>query len=269
MRLNVYAVLTALLLCTTANAAPVELVKAHSVTAPGGRYGQGPNQLFNFSIKVDNLALHKKVSIHYADADGQWRSMPATFSQAISGQQELWQGGWTRSLEGGSIAPLNLQFAIKYEVNGSTYWDNNGGRNYRLAASSGELLTRPVLLDHALAVAPHSGADGSSKPGFFQGGVLLQNLGYAKEVKIHYSLNNWATVKLINANFTEARLLQGQMVSYPNSNGVEYWQFHSEGAALQQATASQIVFAVSYKVNGVTYWDNNFGQNYRVTITRY
>ena len=100
-------------------------------------------------------------------------------------------------------------------------------------------------------------------------GVLLKNLGYAKEVKVHYSYDNWTNVHVANAMFQANRFLGYSNVTYPNANGVEYWSFYTNSAEAQNSTASEVQFAVSYKVNGVTYWDNNFGQNYRVTITRY
>lgn len=37
-----------------------------------------------------------------------------------------------RYFKTGGDLPVTIQFAIKYEVNGNTYWDNNDGNNYKV-----------------------------------------------------------------------------------------------------------------------------------------
>ncbi|MBQ1783183.1 MAG: hypothetical protein II007_06000 [Gammaproteobacteria bacterium] len=259
------------LFTTLATATPVELLKASSRL--GSKYGYSW-QDFSFNIRVDNLAFSKKVSIYYRDSDGQWKARPAVFARMIDGNQEVWQAGWQRSLNSpyDTNPALDLEFVVKYEVNGTTYWDNNNSQNYQLARNGGELITVPVLADGAYATAPYTynyNGNTGTVPGSFSVDVLLQNLGYGKEVKIHYSYDNWTNVHVANAVFQANSYLGYSNVTYPNVNGVEYWSFYTNAAEAQNSAASEVQFTVSYKVNGVTYWDNNFGQNYRVTITKH
>ncbi len=252
-------------------AAPVELTKASSRT--GGKYGYSW-QDFSFEIQVDNLAFAKQVDIYYRDSDGQWKTKAATFLRSAATNKELWSTSWVRALNGPYEANpvLDIEFAVKYQVNGQTYWDNNGGKNFKLKANSGELITRPVLADGATAVAPYDyNYDGNTGhvDGYLSVGALVQNLAFAKEVKVHYSYDNWATSHVGNAIFQNNRMVGYSNVSYPNSNNVEFWSFYTNGPTAQNATATTVKYAVSYKVNGVTYWDNNYGQNYSLSITKY
>lgn len=251
-----------------ASADNVDLLKASSRTS--SKYGFSW-QDFSFDIRVDNLAYSKNVAIYYLDSDGQWKEHAAVYARPIDGNQEIWQAGWSRSLNDPyqSNPPLDMEFVVKYEVAGQTYWDNNNGANYHLNANSGELITGEVYADGAFASAPYTvnyNGNSSAISGYFQVGVLLKNLGYSKEVKVHYSYDNWQTTYVANAMFQPGRMQGYSYVTYPNPNGVEYWYFYTSGAEAQNHDASQVKFAVSYTVNGVTYWDNNFGQNYSVDI---
>ncbi len=253
---------------SSAYAQSVDLLKASSRLH--SRYGY-EWQSTAFDIRVDNLAYDKQIDIYYRDADGEWKTQAAVFAGTIDGNQELWHAGWNRTISGPyeDNEPLDLEFVVRYRVNGQEYWDNNSGANYQLAANDGELLTTPVYKDYANAYAPYdydySGNQGHVN-GAFSVGVLLQNLGYEKAVTIHYTLDNWQTVYQGQADFVPGRAIGYSWVTYPNPQGVEYWSFTAQGDEIQNATAEYIDYAISYTVNGVTYWDNNFGQNYRVAI---
>ena len=72
-----------------------------------------------------------------------------------------------------------------------------------------------------------------------------------KDIKVRYSYDNWTTFKETSAkyNFTER-------------NGVEIWSFEDN----IPSDAEQVKFAISYTVNGKTYWDNNFNENYTMNL---
>ena len=107
-------------------AAPVEVLKAHNYTM--SRYGQS-TQYLGATVSVDNLAYSKVVEIVYRDSDNQWKTVPATYRHGAGSNKEVWEAGWTRTTAGATQVPaLNLEFAVKYQVNGQTYWDNNGGQ---------------------------------------------------------------------------------------------------------------------------------------------
>ncbi|XP_030069905.1 protein phosphatase 1 regulatory subunit 3D [Microcaecilia unicolor] len=87
------------------------------------------------TVRVLNVAFHKTVAVRYTVSE--WRS-----------QQEaraVWQSGGAASdlfafclpvppflLQPGSA----LRFAVRYQVGGEEYWDNNDGQNYSLLCRS-------------------------------------------------------------------------------------------------------------------------------------
>ena len=249
----------------TASADAVNLLQASSRT---GSYHGYQWQDFEFDIRVDNIAYHKEVTVWYIDADGQWKSLAATYAHDIDGNQEMWHANWQRMLSRPgcvTLSPLDLVFNVVYKVAGQTYVDDRYGQQYYLPAGSGELITPPVLADGATAVAPYS-VNGSSYPGYFTVGVLVKNLAYHKRVAIHYTYDNWRTTHIGYATFQPSRTYGYSYVTYPNANGVEYWLFRTEGPEAQNPSATEVKYAVGYTVGGQTYWDNNFGQDYTVQV---
>lgn len=77
----------------------------------------------------------------------------------------------------------------------------------------------------------------------------VNNVAYNKVVGIRYTLNNWASYKDYN----------GYWVSHDNYANTDTFEIFSE-STIQPGTL--VKYAVYYKVNGATYWDNNYGKNY-------
>ena len=98
---------------------PVEIGLAISNSHPSGTGSftyEG-----SFKIIVQNRAFNKQVSI-LAQVGAVWKTTPQASTHALPGNLELW------------IAPASNsegQFVAKYKVNGTTYWDNNNGINYK------------------------------------------------------------------------------------------------------------------------------------------
>ncbi|WP_020407020.1 carbohydrate-binding protein [Hahella ganghwensis] len=254
---------------TVTSAQEVELLKADSRIH--GKYGF-TWQTYTMDILVDNLAYEKKVSISYLDDDGQWKELEASFSHMVSPEKEVWQLSRTRMLHHPNEPaqqPLNLIFRIKYEADGNVYLDDNQQRNYFISAGSGEYIRPTILVDYAGAVAPYDtnyGDNNTHFDGRFSVGVLLKNLGYTKDVKVHYTTDDWETTHISNLSFQHGRMLGYSWITYPNPHGVEYWSMTTTGPEMQDISVDQIEFVISYEVNGQTYWDNNFGQNYQVSV---
>ncbi len=254
---------------TSTLAGEISLIKADSRIH--GRYGFSW-QTYTVDILVENIAYDKKVSMHYLDSDGQWKQLQANFDHMIDSDKQVWRASATRMLHHPyepATQPLNLTFALEYEVDGNVYWDNNHGKNYFLPADSGEYIGSNIQVDYAGALAPYDAQYGENTThydGRFSVGVLLKNLGYAKNVKVHYTLDNWQTIHVKDLTFQYGRLVGYSWVIYPNANGVEYWSMTTTGPEMQDSSAGFVEYAISYEVNGETYWDNNFGQNYQIDI---
>jgi hypothetical protein len=96
------------------------------------------------SILVKNIAYEKNVTIRYSL--DQWQSFHDINAQWKCSEEEFLLGG--PSLEKGldrfefkvdlsqemkrDVTPHILQFAVCYQVNGETHWDNNQNKNYHI-----------------------------------------------------------------------------------------------------------------------------------------
>ncbi len=75
--------------------------------------------------KVKNLGYDKAVTLHYRDSTSDvWKDCPAKFDHAINEQEEVW-------CQAPNFKGEYIEYAIRYEVGGNTYWDNNNGKNYK------------------------------------------------------------------------------------------------------------------------------------------
>lgn len=77
-------------------------------------------------VKVKNIAYDKAVTLHYKNnITGEWVDNAAHYCYSLDDNYEIWEGSvyyWSM--------PGYVQFAIKYEVAGQTYWDNNDNNDY-------------------------------------------------------------------------------------------------------------------------------------------
>ena len=78
--------------------------------------------------------------------------------------------------------------------------------------------------------------------------TVLLNLGLIKKVKVRYTEDDWQSVKESDLKFEKSV-----------ENDLEIW---GTTVSLESKSTDKFHFAVSYEVNGVTYWDNNLGQNH-------
>ncbi|WP_236343712.1 Ig-like domain-containing protein [Paenibacillus plantiphilus] len=202
-----------------------------------------PSGCYEFSggIEVNNIGYQKEVYVHYTTGNGQWSDIPASYGGKTEGNLEGWSFKAAVADTGNPI-----QFAIKYIVNGQTYWDNNGNQNYRIGGSSApdRVLAKSFLsLDNAEFGASNA----------FSGRIYLKNITHHKKVTIRYTSDNWATYKEKDAVYTSP---------LPKSNNsLEYWDFNVDVAPNVKA----VKYVIGYVANGVTYWDNNFQRDHQLT----
>jgi hypothetical protein len=109
-----------------------------NLSRPGGGVGGGCSGqcgLIDMYMLVKNLGVNKRVGIVYQRLDANnhaiaprepWEKMPATYAEpGASAGMERW-----RIAINFADRNYKMEFAVFYEINGTTYWDNNYGRNY-------------------------------------------------------------------------------------------------------------------------------------------
>ena len=190
-------------------------------------------------VEIKDLGVNKAVFIRYCNNNGEWAEIEAEYFKDTHGDYEAWKFDIPHFYIG-MRGSANIQFAIRYEAGtAAPEWDNNGGLNYRVKAGYS------VSAQYDIGVAGLAYMNASS---VYQGtrvDIQLKNLGYDKDVRVRYTTDNWAT-------YQEA---SGYYVSTFPDSYIERWEVYVP-------TLDPIKFAISYTAGGVTYWDNNFGDNY-------
>lgn len=201
---------------------PVELYYAHTV------YYEDGSQGFQGEVSIQNIAYAKNVIIHYTLDGTNWDDLNASYLEKDSNNPgyEVW------SFAKYYIGVKPIEFAIKYEVNGQTYWDNNNGSNYYLYPE-----TNPCVLQKSLInLTPYPGLDATS--------LYTKNTGSSDAAYVRYSTDNWNT-------YQDAALTVNHVYG-----DVTEWN-----TAILPINAK---YAFYYVSNGNTYWDNNYGNNYSI-----
>lgn len=259
MKKTILAALGILLAAQAWAADEVKLLRSQSTVST--KYGITV-QSVRFEALVKNLAYAKQVYAHLKKPDGSWVDVPLAYHRAADTGREVWVGNFLDSTATGpTFQTWDLEFALRYKVNGQEYWDNNAGKNYKQAKDSGSLLVgTQVLARYADTNNPYYVYGGS-----VYGSVTVKNLAAAKSVKVLYSTDGWKTSQTAQASFSSTHWTGGySAAANPNAYGSEEWTYE----LLVGNTATRVEYAVSYTVNGATYWDNNFGRNYVLSLAR-
>ena len=182
-------------------------------------------------IQIDaSSAATKAVYVHHStqDTEADWQDEAATFVTKLDANTEIWRA----TVSGFGVS----EYAIKYVGDGQTYWDNNNGNNYTCDDILGEANVKMERLSY-------------QTPSYFKVQAVVKNLAYAKVVKVRYTQDNWAT-------YQDAYLSYDSEITGTNT---ERW---STTLNLDENKMDSFHYCVCYQVNGQTYWDNNFGENY-------
>jgi hypothetical protein len=199
-------------------------------------------------IMVKNTNYNKLVAIRYqVSNDNNWRESFAQYHASVDGNYEIWKF----ETEGEIAHPTSpvFEFAIRYQVSGSEYWDNNNHNNYTLAYG-----TNPFILGSDTKVF------GELDVFWYYGhyhvsfSAYVPNLAYHKNIELVYTSDNWATQNVLEGSYWREN---------PGQPGVEMWgASRYMGYEFNPQPGQTIEAAIVYRANGEEYWDNNFGANF-------
>lgn len=239
----------------------IRLLKARTVAA---YYSRSYIRIKGFYAELANIAYAKKVFVHHKMSDGTWKDFPLTYIGPAENNAEIrgWEfsyGVGTPLAAGFAQTGFSDEFVLKYIVNGQTYWDNNGSRNYNI---SSPYITDGFYLQDGLNISTDlfsSSLRCNSSTGTLQVYADLRNIAYTKEVNMVYTTDNWRTTNNAALSYASTYGYGGSNLNaFPGQQQFEKWA----ATVTVPAKTTQVKFAVSYKVNGQTYWDNNYGRDY-------
>ncbi len=217
------------------------------------RHSLRVEHVLEFFIQVENLGYRKDVRVVWAGEDGVWRELKARYDRPAERNRELWHARTSFDGTHRKELPGKIQFALRYRVNGSEYWDNNKERNYSVFPEFG--LTAPEeirLIDVGYAPVLERGQKTCPIT------VAIRRSVNAGRVGIVWTTDGWKTRH-------DTRCAPGgpwrKMCRYsagvPGSNGWQLWNGN-----LEPRDSFRIEYAVYCDTGKDIIWDNNFGRNY-------
>jgi hypothetical protein len=239
----------------------VKLIKAKDTKQINcSRGGCQATQSREYVAEVSNLAFNKVVAVHQQLSNGQWEDISLSYSFTTNTGTEIWKGTSIKNVYTFTI-PTQSEFgdkiAVKYVANGQTYWDNNSNKNYTILNTNRQENSSFLYLNQEFNIfnttTSATPLSQNTDVTYLNVAADVRNLSFVKDVKVVYTTNNWATSSSASLTFNAAE-------SKNETKDFEVWT----AAVLMQKT-TKVTYALSYKSNGQTYWDNNFGKNYTVT----
>jgi hypothetical protein len=210
---------------------PVEIRIVTSSSSPSGTGSF--NYRGEYFVVVQNIAFEKQVAIRGRTPSGlTFGDRGAMFQESLPDGRELWKL---------TTGDEMVEFVAKYNVSGNVFFDNNGGANYK----------QPQVFDEFDAMVGRvpqvvHGTSGFSDATHINVTAAVKNLGFAKQVGIVFTTNNWASNGVAFGGF-----------SHTLKSGDEVWTVNVPVGA-----ATHVEFAIFYRVLGQEFWDNNFWRNY-------
>ena len=249
------AALAALVSAPAFAADEVQLEEAYKIDINCGISFSCHNYRQYLAIKTKAMGTNENVKIHYTTDGRTWRDIAAIRTIKGNGSSK-WELPFA-SLSSPDQPTSNKKFAIKYTANGKSYWDNNGGKNYLF----GEFVFKRAIKISALDSGLYMTGDCGNKKISLSGNMAVRHLGNPKKVGIKYTFDNWATSQTVDASYY-----------YPNpgsstdNTDIEVWWLSTPDYS---PTKNRMEYVAYYTVNGKTYWDNNYGLNYKTSCSDY
>ncbi len=204
------------------------------------------------TAKIKNVAFAKSVAVLYTPDDHTWKEFPLAFA-AHYGDYDTFDG---------SVNEQVHRLAVRYSAGGETFFDNNGGWDYAVGSALAAVGGNVVLSTATARRGTQAGGGFTFTTSWVEGEILVTNLSYAKDVGVRLSVDGGTTWADAHGTFAGQNTGDGVFVG----PGAEVWRFKTPELNLVDPPAD-FRFAVFYRnvATGQVYWDNNFGQDYKLS----
>jgi hypothetical protein len=215
-----------------------------TVNVPMSHYGIDW-QITQTRVLVKNIAYVKNIDIVYI-VDGKEERAEAKYFGPADGAYEIWESH-------SNIPAGAASYRLEYQVGGQTFVDDNNGKLY-------ELVVGPAFYANQNISQALTGQEFYDSYAAFTA-VVRNDLGSKKNVKLHYSFDNFQTTQHISMEFQPQYFYGYGLISSPSNNSELYRV--SLGEVPTQVESIRYYF--SYEVDGQIFYDNNYGRDYSMS----
>ncbi len=234
--------------------AEIQLVAVENIIS---RKKRRPQQLLTFYIELENLDFHKQVDVIWCGESGQWRTLAADFLMQLAGGKERWRAQVVCQATPQQSLPGNIRFGLRFRCRGQEFWDNCHGDNYHSEADSGYQLGTGIQIAH---VGYQNRLQAGQKS--LELTVLTATAIQAGQVTVHWTTDDWRSQRqthcLTDRLYWDRRCASN--ARNPNQYGVQVWT-----ARLRCGRHFRLQYGIEANAAGQSVWDNNGGQNYRLS----
>ena len=201
-------------------------------------------------VLVQNLAFAKKVDIVWAGEDGVWHTLPAEYHSTSENDEEYWNATETFHSAPDKALPGDIQFALRYQVLGEEYWDNNNSLNYKSRTNACiQLAGHHPLLN--IGFSSHLDDDQKLVPIT----VAVNHPVEAEKVSVHWTTDDWKHTHTTRCYLKSYLALERDESTI--QDGVQIWK-----TLLNVGKYFRLQYSICCESEDDVLWDNNAGQNY-------
>jgi maltose 6'-phosphate phosphatase len=205
-------------------------------------------QELSFIVLADNLAFAKQIDIVWAGEDGIWHTLPARFHSTAEHNKEYWNA--TAKFHATPSLPGKIQFAVRYQTSGVTYWDNNLNLNYHCQTHSClQQSDDRALLN--IGFNKHLNDEQKLVPIT----VAVNQPVHARKVSVLWTTDNWKHINKTRCHLKSSLTLErdGQSIQ----GGVQIWK-----ALLNIGQDFRLQYSICCESDDQVLWDNNAAHNF-------
>jgi len=207
-------------------------------------------QELSFFVLADNLAFAKKIDVVWAGEDGVWHTLPARYHSAAECDKEHWSATATFDSTSDEALPGNIQFAVRYQVLGKEYWDNNLGLNYHSRANS-----CIQQADHHALLNIGFNERLNDEQKLVSIVVAVNQPLHARNVSIHWTTDDWQHTDITHCYLKSSLELDRDGNSI--QDGAQIWK-----VLLNVGRAFRLQYSICCESGSHVLWDNNHAHNY-------
>jgi hypothetical protein len=218
-----------------------------------------------FLILIKNIAYAKVVTV-WIKNDTAWDTLPAGWLRQADPEYEFWEcrKSWSGAYGPSVGAPRDLEFKIRYIEGIHTYWDDNGGRNFKLAMNGGTLLGSGNVHFRKAQWERDTGL--AADTSVFSGQAEVKGWKAGDALRIFYTPDNLKTLGGFIVNDAPVPTWKGAS-ALPDSEKVYRYDFRIAGIRIPYSKAPTLHFSFVYAdTTGKAWKDNNRDNSYAIAL---